>query len=75
MDLFLAPVVYRFELCAFCPHVGFELFICYLNRFKLFSGKQLSLGSGSFACLIIRYAFRVHRLSGDSIFCETSDGW
>lgn len=74
-NLFLGPLVYRFEFCSFYPHAGFELFICYLNRFKLSSGKQLSLGGGSFAYLIIRYASPVHCLSGNSIFCETSDGW
>lgn len=58
-----------------CIQIWALFLICYLNRFKLFSGKQLSLGGGSFAYLIIRYAFPAHCLSGNSIFCETSDGW
>lgn len=56
-NLFLGLLVYRSELCSFYPNTSFELFICYLNRFKWFSGKRLSLGVRSFAYLIIRHAF------------------
>lgn len=74
-NLFLSLLIYGSELCSFYPNTSFELFKCFLNRFKCFSGKALSLGAGSFAYLIIRYAFPVRCLSGNSIFYETSDGW
>lgn len=67
-NLFLGLLMYRFELCFLYPHTSFELFICPLNKLKPFAGKQLSLGVGSFAYLMIRYAFPVQRLSGNSIF-------
>lgn len=59
-NLFLALLTHRFELnyfSIFPLNASFELFICHLNKFKSFPGKQLSFGVKSFAYLTIKKSF------------------